>query len=120
MSHEKALFAATENFYTALNIMFTGNGQPMKDAWSRAADATYMGPSGGYLIGWEQIEKEWDVQTAAKLGGRVVPKQLSTVVGTDLAVIACIESGENTVNGRRKASASGHPRCSAKKAAHGK
>ena len=30
----KAVSMAVDNFYSALNILFTGNGQPMKDAWS--------------------------------------------------------------------------------------
>lgn len=102
MTNEEAVAAATANFYAALNTMFTGDGQPMKDAWSRARDITYMGPNGVYLIGWEKIEQEWNAQAASKLGGRVTPQQLHTVVGADLAVINCIESGENIVNGKKE------------------
>ena len=91
---------ATASFYAALNVLFTGNAQPMKDAWSHADDITYMGPNGLYLIGWRQIEAEWDAQGAALLGGRVTPDQLHIVVGTDLAVINCLEAGENVVDGR--------------------
>lgn len=99
---EQAVAAATTDFYAALNTMFTGDGRPMKDAWSRAKDITYMGPNGLYLIGWEKIEQEWNTQTASKLGGRVTPQQLHTVVGGDLAMITCIESGENSVNGKKE------------------
>jgi ketosteroid isomerase-like protein len=102
MTDEQAVTAATANFYAALNTMFTGDGRPMKDAWSRAKDITYMGPSGLYLVGWEKIEQEWITQTASKLGGRVTPQQVHTVVGADLAVITCIESGENIVNGKKE------------------
>lgn len=102
MTDEQAVSAATANFYDALNVMFTGDGQPMKDAWSHASDITYMGPNGVYLIGWEKIEQEWNSQAASKLGGRVVPRQLHAVVGGDLAVITCIESGENTIDGKKE------------------
>jgi len=102
ITNEQAVAAATAHFYAALNTMFTGDGRPMKDAWSRAKDITYMGPNGLYLIGWAKIEQEWNTQTANKLGGRVTPQQLHTVVGSDLAVITCIESGENIVNGKKE------------------
>ena len=98
----QAVTAPTVNFYAALNAMFTGDGQPMKDAWSHAEDITYMGPDGVYLVGWKAIEPEWNAQAAKKLGGRVTPQQLHTVVGADLAAINCIESGENIVNGKKE------------------
>ena len=59
-----------------------------------------MGPRGLYLVGWPPIEKEWNEQAAARLGGRVTPQRLHMVVGTDLAVITCVEAGENVVDGR--------------------
>ncbi|MCW5715629.1 MAG: nuclear transport factor 2 family protein [Bauldia sp.] len=91
---------AADRFYAALNRLFAGDAQPMKDAWSHADDITYMGPSGLYLVGWQQIEQEWDAQAAALLGGRVTPQNLHVVVGADLAVITCVEAGENVVDGR--------------------
>ncbi len=100
MSNEQAINAATATFYKALNVMFTGDGQPMKDAWSKAPDITYMGPSGRYLVGWDAIEKEWSVQAASKLGGQVTAEKINTVVGTDMALINCIETGVNVVNGK--------------------
>jgi ketosteroid isomerase-like protein len=102
MTDEQAVATATESFYAALNTMFTGNGQPIKDLWSRAKDVTYMGPNGLYLVGWEKIEQEWNRQAANKLGGRVTPQQIHIVVGTDIAVINCIESGENIINGKKE------------------
>jgi ketosteroid isomerase-like protein len=99
-SNEPAVAAATARFYAALNTMFTGNGQPMKDAWSHAKDVTYMGPDGVYLTGWDAIGPAWNAQAAARLGGHVTPQQLHIVAGADLAVANCIESGENIVNGK--------------------
>jgi ketosteroid isomerase-like protein len=97
---EQAVAAAVANFYIALNAMFTGNGQPMMAAWSHGKDVTYMGPDGHYLIGWDQIGPTWNAQAARKLGGHVDAQQLHSVVGTDLAVVNCIESGENIVDGK--------------------
>ena len=57
---EKAVRAATEQFYAALNTMFTGELGPMKDVWSHAGDVTYMGPAGGLQVGWNQVLKEWE------------------------------------------------------------
>jgi ketosteroid isomerase-like protein len=97
---QAAVKAATDSFYSALNLMFTGDGGPVKDAWSHAEDVTYMGPSGEYSIGWNEIEKEWDKQAAAKLGGKVTPEKLHIVAGETLAFINCVEAGQNVVNGK--------------------
>jgi hypothetical protein len=69
---------------------------------SHASDITYMGPNGIYLVGWKDIEKEWDAQAANELGGKVVAKRMHQVIGSDLAVVNCIESGENIINGKQK------------------
>ena len=98
MTNEQSISTAIDNFYSALNILFTGNGQPMKDAWSHADDVTYMGPDGLYLIGWGNIEQMWNSVAALKLGGRVNPQQLHTVIGIDMALINCVEIGENKVD----------------------
>jgi len=100
MTSRREVEDAAANFYAALNVMFSGDAQPMKDAWSHAQDITYMGPNGLYLIGWTQIEQEWNAQGAARLGGRVTPQNLHVVAGTDIAVINCVEAGENIVDGR--------------------
>ena len=99
MTNEQAITAITSDFYAALNILFTGDALPMKNVWSHADDISYMGPDGLYLIGWERIEAMWNDVAALKLGGRVLPKQLHTVIGGDLALITCVESGENVVDG---------------------
>lgn len=100
MSAKTSISLATENFYAALNDLFAGNAQPMKDAWSHADDISYMGPEGAYLSGWQQIGPMWDNVGAAKLGGRVIAKNVHAVVGGDLALLACIEGGENVSDGQ--------------------
>lgn len=59
-----------------------------------------MGPEGAYLKGWAEIGPMWDEVTAARLGGLVTPKDVRTVVGRELALVTCIESGENISDGK--------------------
>lgn len=92
---------ATDTFYSALQAMFRGDSAPMKAAWWHDADTSYMGPGGDYVIGWDDISKEWDRQAALKLGGSVSPTRLHVVIGDDLAAINCIEVGSNEVDGKK-------------------
>ena len=68
----------------------------MKAVWSHATDVTYMGPGGGFKVGWEQVQQDWEAQAALKLGGKVVPADMQVTVGRDLAVVSNLENGENT------------------------
>jgi len=93
---EKAVMAASEQFYVALNIMFTGDAEPIKEVWSRADDITYMGPAGGLTVGWDEIAKIWEMHAAQKLGGAVKAENVHVTVGQDIAITQCYEMGENT------------------------
>ena len=42
---------AVSQFYVALNEMFKGNVEPIKEVWSHTDDVAYMGPTGGIKIG---------------------------------------------------------------------
>ncbi|MEX0676809.1 MAG: nuclear transport factor 2 family protein [Pirellulales bacterium] len=93
---ETAVRNAAAQFYAALNEMFTGELGQMKKVWSHADDVTYMGPGGGFQIGWNQVLENWEAQAAMKLGGKVEPADMRITAGTDLAVVSCYEKGENT------------------------
>jgi len=93
---EKGVKNAAAQFYAALNEMFTGELGPMKKVWSHADDVTYMGPGGGFQVGWNEVLKNWEAQAAMKLGGKVEPADMRITVGTDLAVVSNFEKGENT------------------------
>src|SRR5213595_1626784 len=80
---EQGVRQAVAQFYTALNAMFTGDVGPMKEVWSHAADVTYMGPGGGFQVGWDQVLKNWQEQAAMKLGGKVEPTEMRITVGRD-------------------------------------
>mgnify|MGYP003643162019 CR=1 FL=1 len=95
-SDEAAVLAANAGFYSALNILFTGDAAPMMDVWSHADDVTYMGPTGTYDRGWDAIRQNWEGQAKLKLGGKVEPAEVNVVVGSDMAFISEYEEGENT------------------------
>jgi ketosteroid isomerase-like protein len=92
----KAVGEAARQFYSALNAMFTGDPAPMKEVWSHADDVTYMGPGGGFLIGWKQVVATWEEQAARKLGGTVNPQGTRITVGRDIAIVSNYEQGENS------------------------
>ena len=97
---EQAVRNAAAQFYAALNEMFTGEVGQIKQVWSHADDVTYMGPGGGFQIGWDQVLKNWETQAAMKLGGTVETADMRITAGQDIAVTHNYENGENTnVNG---------------------
>lgn len=91
----KAVKKAAAQFYTALNAMFTGDLSPMKEVWSHADDVTYMGPAGGFRVGWDEVLADWESQAALKLGGKVTPKKMQITLGQQIAVTHNYEIGEN-------------------------
>ncbi len=92
---EKAVIEAVAKFYAALNAMFAGDLGPMKEIWSHADDVTYMGPGGGFQVGWGQVLANWEAQAALKLGGEVRPEEMRITVGRDIAVVHNYEKGHN-------------------------
>jgi len=89
------LKSAVDQFYKALNIMFTGDVGPMLDIWSHADDVTYMGPVGGFQVGWDEIKPLWVEQANNKLGGEVVPTEMVFTIGETLALTHNYEKGKN-------------------------
>ena len=92
---EKAVREAAAGFYSALNVLFTGNPDSMNEVWSHADDVTYMGPGGGFQVGWPQISENLKKQAAMKLGGRVEPAEMHLAVGQELAIVQNYEKGTN-------------------------
>jgi ketosteroid isomerase-like protein len=94
-SEKQAVARANEQFYAALNKVFAGDTKPMQDVWSHADDVTYMGPDGGFQVGWSGVLGNWNKHAAMKLGGSVKPESMHTTIGSTLAVIQGFEKGEN-------------------------
>lgn len=100
---EKAVLTANEEFYAALNTLFTGEFAPMRAVWSHANDVTYMGPVGGFQVGWDAVRKEWQAQAAMKLGGKLVASEMQVTAGQTISVVSNIENGENLdIKGKRQ------------------
>lgn len=92
---EKEVKDAVAGFYAALAAIFVGDVAPMRAVWSHADDVTYMGPDGGFQIGWKDVLANWEKQAAMMLGGTVRPADMRIFVGRDLAVTHNYEKGEN-------------------------
>lgn len=95
VNDEAAVKEANSAFYDALNTMFAGDLEPMKKVWSHSDRVTYMGPDGGFQVGWTQVLAEWQKQAAMKLGGKVEPSKIVINVGKDLAIVHNYEKGQN-------------------------
>jgi len=93
---ETAVRNAVAQFYSALNTLFTGDATPMQEVWSHADDVTYMGPGGGFQVGWAAVLGNWKAQAAMKLGGKVAAADMRMTVGRDIAVTHNYENGENS------------------------
>ncbi len=89
------VLAANDQFYSALNVMFTGDVAPMLAVWSHTDDINYMGPDGGIEVGWKAVKPNWEKQAALKLGGKVHNEDVHLQMGHHLAVIINYEVGEN-------------------------
>ena len=98
-----AVRAASDQFYTALNQLFTGDMAPMEALWSHRKDVTYMGPGGGFRVGWDAVRKDWASQAAMKMGGSIKPEQVKITAGSDLATVSNMEVGSVTIHGKKKA-----------------
>ncbi|QDT95694.1 YybH family protein [Gimesia aquarii] len=92
---KKAVRNAAKQFYAALNQMFTGDLDLMKNVWSHKEDVTYMGPDGGFHHGWKHVIADWEKQAAMKLGGTVEPQEMRITVGPELAIVSNYEIGKN-------------------------
>jgi ketosteroid isomerase-like protein len=99
MHDNDEIAAAAAGFYTALNALFEGDVAPMTEVWSHADDVTYMGPDGGFQVGWKEVLVEWEKQAAMKLGGHVEPDGMRVTGGRDLAVTHNYEKGANINTG---------------------
>ena len=96
-----AVRAASNQFYAALNKLFTGDMAAMDAIWSHRKDVTYMGPGGGFRVGWDAVRKDWASQAAMKLGGSVKPAQVKITAGSDLASVSNMEEGSNFIGGKK-------------------
>jgi len=91
----RAVEHASYEFYASLNKLFEGDVAPMINIWSHADDVSYMGPAGGFQVGWERVRAQWEEQAALKLGGKIEPDNTRITVGDDIAFVQAYEQGDN-------------------------
>ena len=117
----QAVEEATAQFYTSLNTMFTGNAGPMQEIWSHADDVTYLGPTGEFQVGWNEVRDVWEAQAALHLGGKVEPYETRVTVGDDLAFTQCTRRAPISTPKDEPCKFRSEPRiCSARRAASGR
>ena len=90
-----AIQAAADQFYAALNTLFTGDAGPMEALWSHADDVTYMGPDGIFQAGWAEVQADWKKQAEKKLGGKVTPEKMRITSAENMGITSNYEVGEN-------------------------
>jgi ketosteroid isomerase-like protein len=95
MNNQESLKAANDRLYEALNVMFTGDVEPINNVWSHSNDITYMGPFGGSLEGWDAVGTEFATVASLKIGGKITPANLIVRAGESEGYTICTELGEN-------------------------
>src|SRR5919205_4016609 len=62
---------AAEQFYAAQTRGLNGDFGPMEELWSHASGVSVMPPSGGRVLGWEEVRAAWERAARAFSGGEV-------------------------------------------------
>ena len=94
------LQAASDQFYAALNAMFTGELGPMNAIWSHSDDVSNQGPFGARMDGWAAVGAQFKKEAAMKLGGRISSaKNVIVRAGKDLGYAVCVEEGQGIDGG---------------------
>ncbi len=70
MSARNEVRKASEQLYSALNQMLSGDASKMADVWSHSATVTTMHPVGGREVGWAQVERPWTELARVVSNGR--------------------------------------------------
>ena len=95
---EKAVRAAVDQWFAALNAMLNGDPEPLEAVYSHSDDVTYMSVEGTYRIGWSDTFADWKAQAEKSSGGSAEGTDLHVVVSGDMATAA-----HNTVGAIRDA-----------------
>jgi ketosteroid isomerase-like protein len=96
----QSLTQAHEELYRALNVMLTGDAQPVVAVWSDAEDVTYAGPFGGFNTGNEAVKDSFRETAVLKLGGRIEISDVVIVETADMGYSVCTEHGiDHVING---------------------
>ncbi|MGH8011788.1 MAG: YybH family protein [Candidatus Binataceae bacterium] len=84
--NEAMALAAKANFE-----MVKGNAAPLKELYSHREDITVLGGFGGFERGWSEVEPRLEWAASQFNNGSFSQREISTIVGTELAVTVTIE-----------------------------
>ncbi len=90
----ESLRQSSDMFYEALGAVLVGEVDPMLELLSSADDATYLGPMGEVIVGWDAIRDAWIAQAQTELGGRVTPFDRHYSVTGSIGIVVGWEKGE--------------------------
>jgi ketosteroid isomerase-like protein len=99
MTTERAVRAASAQFYAALERMTNGDAGPMAEIWSHRDDVTTMHPIGGREVGWEAVRGSGEAVAAIAEDADVDCVCPVTFVG-ELAYELVTEQAAMTLGGR--------------------
>ena len=71
--------------------MLRGNAEPLKRLYSHLDDVTVLGGFGGFKRGWKEVGPRLDWAASHFSDGRFQQEEVSTIVGSDLAMTVTIE-----------------------------
>jgi len=71
--------------------MLRGNAEPLKRLYSHLDDVTVLGGFGGFERGWKEVGPRLDWAASHFSDGRFQQEEVSTIVGSDLAMTVTIE-----------------------------
>ncbi len=91
---------AVDRFYKALNELFVGDMQGMIDLWSHSSEASYLGPQGEIIVGWDKIKPTFQAQANLHLKGTITPTDIHIFTHQDIAMTQNYEIGNNEVDGK--------------------
>ncbi len=95
MALEDEIRQASEQFYAALNRTINGDPEPMMEVWSHGSDVAIMPPSGGIVVGWEEVRTSWEQAAQTTFEGQVSQDDLVVVpLADDVAYTLGTEHGQ--------------------------
>jgi ketosteroid isomerase-like protein len=93
-SPQQSFPAALAQLRAALADVANGDVAAIKALYSHSPEATSFYGWGGYEKGWDEVSRRWYWAAQQFKGGTVSHRNLTTVVGTELALVTDVETFE--------------------------